>query len=84
MRVELLGTSFIPQHSDARVLEHVIYKWNHSRAVTAKVLADKYADLAATGWFVTENEIRRDVEALLGGNFWEFLGKNQDNGSRGP
>ncbi len=49
MRVELLGTSFIPQHSDARVLDQLIYKWEHSRELIADVLADKYADVAATG-----------------------------------
>ncbi|MBX7258222.1 MAG: glucuronate isomerase, partial [Candidatus Hydrogenedentes bacterium] len=73
MRFELLGTSVIPQHSDARVLEQVIYKWEHSRTIIAKVLADKYADLAATGWGVLEEEIRRDVAGLLGGSFWDFL-----------
>jgi hypothetical protein len=31
MRLEMLGMSFIPQHSDARVLEQVIYKWRSSR-----------------------------------------------------
>ena len=50
MRFELLGTSFIPQHSDARVLDQLIYKWDHSRRIIGKVLADKYADLAETGW----------------------------------
>ena len=73
MRFELLGLSIIPQHSDARVLEQVVYKWDHSRTVLAAVLADKYADLAATGWTVTEHDIRRDVEGLFGGNFWDFL-----------
>lgn len=29
MRLEQLGTSFIPQHSDARVLEQLICKWGH-------------------------------------------------------
>ena len=33
MRIELLGTSFIPQHSDARVLDQLIYKWDHSRQI---------------------------------------------------
>ncbi len=76
MRFELLGTSVVPQHSDARVLEQVLYKWGHSRAIVGKVLADKYADILATGWTLTEDEIRRDTAKLLGGNFWEFLGKN--------
>jgi hypothetical protein len=74
MRLELLGFSMVPQHSDARVLEQVIYKWDHSRAVIAKVLADKYQDLVATGWRVFEQEIRRDAARLLGGGFWEFVG----------
>jgi hypothetical protein len=30
-RIEMLGASFIPQHSDARVLEQVIYKWANTR-----------------------------------------------------
>jgi len=27
MRIELLGTSMIPQHSDSRVLDQLVYKW---------------------------------------------------------
>lgn len=73
MRFELLGTSVVPQHSDARVLEQVIYKWAHSREIIGKVLGDKYVDLARTGWHIEESEIRRDVAKLLGGNFWDFL-----------
>ena len=68
MRVELLGTTFIPQHSDARVLEQLVYKWDHSRAIIGKVLADKYADLAAAGWVASETEIRRDIKQMLDGN----------------
>lgn len=72
-RFELLGVSVIPQHSDARVFDQVIYKWAHSRRIIAEVLADKYEDLAATGWAVTETDIRRDAAKLLGGNFWNFI-----------
>ena len=75
MRLELLGLSIIPQHSDARVLDQLIYKWEHSRQVIGNVLVDKYTDLAATGWAVTEDEIRRDIEGLFGGNFWSFIGR---------
>jgi hypothetical protein len=74
MRVELLGVSFIPQHSDARVLDQLIYKWDHSREIIADVLVDKYVDLAATGWQPTEAEIRRDVHRLFHQNFDQFLG----------
>ncbi len=73
MRLELLGPSIIPQHSDARVLDQVIYKWAHSRQIIAKVLRHKYADLVESGWTVTEAEIKRDAEQLLGGNFWRFI-----------
>jgi len=73
MRFELLGLSFTPQHSDARVLDQLIYKWAHSKKIIADVLAEKYADIAATGWKITEEEIRRDVAGLFGGNFWRFV-----------
>ena len=66
MRLETLGLSFVPQHSDARVLDQLVYKWDHSRRVIGPVLARKYSDLAATGWRVTSSAIRRDVEGLLG------------------
>lgn len=74
LRVELLGVSFIPQHSDARVLDQIIYKWDHSREIIARVLVDKYVDLAATGWQASEDEIRRDVRRLFHDNFDNFLG----------
>ena len=74
-RLELLGTAFTAQHSDARVLDQLIYKWSHGRAVIADVLADKYRDLFAAGWRPTEDEIRRDVRAILGGSFEEFCKK---------
>jgi len=73
MRFELLGPSVVPQHSDARVLDQVIYKWDHSRKIIAKVLFEKYADLLATGWILAESEIERDVHQLLSGNFWDFV-----------
>jgi hypothetical protein len=69
MRVELLGTSFIPQHSDARILDQLVYKWDHSRKLIANVLADKYIDLATTGWPVTRPQIERDARLLLRDNF---------------
>ena len=75
MRFEMLGSSIIPQHSDARVLDQLIYKWTHSRKIIADVLYDKYKDLTDTGWTLTEEEIRRDVEKLFGGAFRDFLGK---------
>ncbi len=75
MRLELLGTAFTAQHSDARVLDQLLYKWPHTRAILADVLVEKYCDLAATGWVVSEEDVARDVRALVGGSFEEFLAK---------
>lgn len=72
MRLELLGLSMTPQHSDARVLDQLVYKWQHSKAVIAEVLGDKYVDLLRSGWACSEAEIRRDVEGLFGGEFARF------------
>ena len=73
MRLELLGSSFIPQHSDARVLDQLIYKWAHSRKIIGDVLFNKYSDLMATGWLPEASEIDRDVKKLFSGNFRTFL-----------
>jgi hypothetical protein len=72
MRLELIGLSVTPQHSDARVLDQLIYKWKHSRKLITRVLQDKYADLAQTGWVVTKEEMERDVQNLFGGAFEAF------------
>lgn len=72
MRLELLGLSITPQHSDARVLDQILYKWGHWRMILAKVLTDKYRDLLTAGWRLTEADIRRDVADLGGGAFERF------------
>jgi len=68
-RFELLGPSFIPQHSDARVLEQLIYKWRHARKEIAGALYDSYARLLDSGRAVTSEEISRDVRRLFSENF---------------
>jgi len=73
MRFELLGTSMIPQHSDARVLDQFIYKWSHFKEIIASVLVEKYTDIAKAGWNVTEEEIKRDVTDLFSRNFERFI-----------
>jgi len=73
-RLELLGLSFVPQHSDARILDQLVYKWAHSRETIGMVLAEKYEDLARAGWRVSRAEIDRDVARLFRGNFEEFCG----------
>lgn len=73
IRMELLGESFVPQHSDARVLDQMVYKWSHSRQIIAKVMTDKYLDLAGTGWKVTRQEIQRTARMFLSDAFTGFL-----------
>ena len=75
MRIELLGTSFIPQHSDARILDQLIYKWHHSRKILAKVLTDKYSDLMDTGRRVSRDDIEHDARLMLKDNFLSFLAR---------
>jgi hypothetical protein len=75
MRLEMLGVAFTAQHSDARVLDQLIYKWAHMRTVLANVLTEKYRDQFLAGWRASEEEIRRDVRSLLGGSFEEFCRK---------
>lgn len=73
MRMELLGTSFVPQHSDCRILDQLIYKWDHSRRIIGKVMTDKFNDLAASGWPVTEEEVKKTAKGYLSDNFENFL-----------
>jgi len=73
MRVEMLGASFTAQHSDARVLDQLVYKWDHARHVVSQVLATKYSELLQTGWDISSDEVRRDVRLLLGGSYEEFM-----------
>ena len=74
-RLELLGAAFTANHSDARVLDQLIYKWAHTRQVVADVLAGKYRLLFEAGWRPTRDEVAREVRAVLGGAFEEFLAK---------
>jgi hypothetical protein len=68
-RIELLGTSFIPQHSDARVLEQVIYKWRNTRATLTPILARSYRWVCRDGRQVSRQDIQRDVHRLFCSNF---------------
>jgi hypothetical protein len=74
-RIELLGTSFIPQHSDARVLEQVLYKWRNTRATMSGILANSYQLLARDGRSVTRQMIQRDVNRLFRGNFEKWTNR---------
>ena len=71
-RIEMLGTGFIPQHSDARVLEQVIYKWRNTRAIMTRILRDTYQRLWSDGRGFTRKDIERDVNRLFRANFEKF------------
>jgi len=73
-RLELLGPSFVPQHSDARVVEQLIYKWQHSRVLIAETLSETYRRLLESGRAVTPKEIARDVARMFSGNFRDWVG----------
>jgi hypothetical protein len=72
MRLQLIGLSVTAQHSDARVLDQLVYKWSHFRDILARALADQYAGLSRAGWEPTTAEIQRDVKDLFGGAFERF------------
>lgn len=74
-RIEMLGTSFIPQHSDARVLEQLIYKWRNTRRTLTSILAGSYRMVMTDGREVTREDIQRDVDKLLRSNFEEWVGR---------
>jgi hypothetical protein len=76
-RLEMLGPSFIPQHSDARVLEQLIYKWAHARAIIVESLSESYGRLLADGRQVSPAEIERDVTRLFSGNFQQAVGMSE-------
>ncbi len=71
-RLELIGLSVSPQHSDARVLDQLMYKWPHFRRILANVLTGQYQKIMDAGWTVTKADIHRDINDLLGDNFLRF------------
>jgi hypothetical protein len=66
-RLELLGTGFVPQHSDARIMDQLLYKWTHSIKAIAPVFVRKYEALKQAGWPLTERDIRNDIALMFGG-----------------
>jgi len=74
MRFELLGSTFVPEHSDGLVLDQLIYKWDHARQIIGRVLTDKYADLIEAGYPITEPMMRDDIRRLMRDNFRSFCG----------
>ena len=73
MRIEMLGLGFTFQHSDSRVLEQLLYKWDHSKKILIEILIKKYKEMRETGWDLKEEDIRRDVNLLLKGSYENFI-----------
>jgi len=73
MRFEMLGLGFTAQHSDARILEQLLYKWDHSKQIIAKILVEKYKDLQKVGWILTKDEIKRDIAFIFKNSFLQFI-----------
>ena len=71
-RIEMLGMSFIPQHSDARILEQIIYKWRNTRRTLGPILTNTYTLLMQDGRPVTRQQIRADIDRLFRKNFQHF------------
>jgi hypothetical protein len=71
-RLEMLGTTFIPQHSDARILEQLIYKWRNTRRTLAPILANTYKLLSDDGRPVTREDIRHDIMRMFRRNFAQW------------
>jgi len=72
-RLEMLGSSFIPQHSDARVLEQIIYKWRNTRRTIGPILAQSYRSLMSDGRPIGYEEVQRDVNRLFRTNFEHWI-----------
>ncbi len=64
MRLEMLGATFVPQHSDARVLDQLIYKWRHARRSIAQALTRRYEAMIVPP---SDEQIDRDAKDLMGG-----------------
>mmetsp|Transcript_35457 Transcript_35457/g.43800 ORF Transcript_35457/g.43800 Transcript_35457/m.43800 type:complete len:440 (+) Transcript_35457:78-1397(+) len=65
MRIEMLGTAFTAQHSDARVIDQLIYKWDHSRNIIGKCLIKRYKELQKVGYFVSKNQVGNSNSMLF-------------------
>jgi len=74
MRIDMLGFSFIPQHSDARVSDQLIYKWSHFKKILHPILLEYYQDLLYKNFPISESILQRDINNLLSGNAKNYLG----------
>lgn len=74
MRFDLLGLDFVAHHSDARVLEQLIYKWSHFKSILGEVLSNRYRQRIQAGWPIQREEVVRDIDMLMSGNAVGYAG----------
>ena len=75
MRIEMLGWGFTVQHSDARVIEQLLYKWSHSKKIISNILIDKYYDLLSSGWILNITDMCRDINFIFYQSYELFMNK---------
>ena len=61
LRIEMLNDNFIPQHSDARVIDQLIYKWNDFRNYYVEVYSKKYKQLIEIGYKIKAEDLDKTV-----------------------
>lgn len=71
-RFELLGDSFILQHSDARIVDQLVYKWLDFKSIYIKVMVEKYHKLLSLGYKIKTI----DLEKKINFHFEEMPKKN--------
>ena len=74
MRFDLLGDNFLPQHSDARILDQLIYKWSDFRKSYVEVLTKKYEKLICSGYSIEVKDIEKNIFNHLYQNPKEIIG----------
>eukprot|EP00435_Cladocopium_sp_Y103_P068792 s120_g32.t1 len=53
----------------------LLYKWDHSRQIIGEALVPYYLRLLRRGWRLTRDELKRDVQLLLGGSYEAFMAR---------
>lgn len=61
LRIEMLNNNFIPQHSDARILDQLIYKWNDFKLYYTEVYSNKYKKLVESGYKIKADDLEKNV-----------------------
>ena len=77
MRLNLLGDNFIPQHSDARILEQLIYKWQHTNTLFKPILKEYFSFLLRNGYALSQNTVEAAIESFYNGRVNQIIKANK-------